>query len=1294
MLFQKNIVRKYLATLPEEQTNEAWNKYQQYFLNPAIQQNILQSKEEQFQEGFLRELFVKILGYTLNPSPDYNLITEQKNEANSKKADGAILLDGKVIGIIELKDHKTTDLAKIEAQAFGYKSQHVGTRLVIISNFEKLRLYIDNAVEHREWNLFSLNEDEFRELYLCLAWPQVKAGIALQMKSESVSNEDQITKSLYKDYSQFKRVLFADIVEHNPDYDKLLLFKNTQKLLDRLLFIFFAEDCGLLPPNSMMQIIDQWEKLKEMDEYRPLYDRVKKYFGYMNTGFQGKKYEIFAYNGGLFKPDEVLDNIIISDEPLVEHTKRLSTYDFESEVDVNILGHIFENSLSEIEEITETLSSETRGHAPLHKRKQDGVFYTPQYITKYIVENTVGRLCTEKKSELGIVDEEYFSDQKRQKQTRKRLMEQLQQYREWLLQITICDPACGSGAFLNAALQFLMNEHRLIDEMEAKVTGASIVFQDVENSILENNLFGVDINEESVEIAQLALWLRTAKPHRKLNTLSQNIKCGNSLVSDPAIAGDKAFNWQEQFPKVFRKKQKRAWHITTATHDSRTSQRMIDYKVRLLRDHGMRPYADPMWLDPMEEKIVTETVAEIVKADGLNVLAYNVCGDHMHLVLVCEEEEVPKIVGKIKSMTARAVNIAMGRTTAGHAPLSEENGTCADVGTAGHAPLSQHAPLSRPTRGETQCSLWTRKYGCVELDSAEYLYNAIEYVKNNRKKHGLPPLWSDETAGSGAANSGACPAVTACPPVEACPAVEDGRYPATGGRVCAVPTVSVEEAFRPEYDGGFDVVIGNPPYVQLQSMGAMSDVYAQCGFESYNKSADLYCLFTERGYNLLKTNGLQSFIMPNKWMLVDYGKELRRFLTKTDLQQILNFGDIQFFQDATTYVCIFVTRKSNVRNTVLALSLNKKTYYGNFMTEIPAALQEFDNETFGEDPWIIRPAVHTAILRKMSEGTPLKNLPIEINYGIKTGFNDAFFIDGETRSHLIAEDQKSEEIIKPLLRGRDIKAWGPDWNEQYLIGTFPSLQIDIEDYQAIKKHLLSFGKERLEQSGAKGSRKKTQNKWFETQDSIAYYKEFSKTKIMYPNMTSAFPFIFDDKGFFGNDKTFMITATNDSVDLRYLTAIFNSKLCKLWIWYNCPELQGGTREIRKVYFENFPIPESPNQQPLIELAETMIVLNKDLQQKRSRFLRRLQENMSGIKINGALETFDNLDFAGFVAELKKQKIKLTLVQQDEWEEYFNQYKTECQSLKTQIATTDKEIDKKVYELYGLTEEEIEVVEGK
>ncbi len=256
----------------------------------------------------------------------------------------------------------------------------------------------------------------------------------------------------------------------------------------------------------------------------------------------------------------------------------------------------------------------------------------------------------------------------------------------------------------------------------------------------------------------------------------------------------------------------------------------------------------------------------------------------------------------------------------------------------------------------------------------------------------------------------------------------------------------------------------------------------------------------------------------------------------------------------------------------------------------------------------------------------------------------------------------------------------------------PSLQLKIDDYPSIKNHLLSFGIERLEQSGAKGSRKKTQNKWFETQDTIAYYLEFSKPKIMYPNMTSLFPFIYDENGFYGNDKTFMITAIDDTVNLKYITAILNSKLCKLWIWYNCPELQGGTREIRKVYFENFRIPVEVDQQPLADLTDLQMMQVGQLQAKRGKFLRRLSENMEGVKITISLQTFDQLDFKAFVGELKKQKIKLTLSDQDEWEDYFNQYHDACRQLQAQIAQTDNEIDLRVYHLYGLTYDEVLTVD--
>lgn len=271
----------------------------------------------------------------------------------------------------------------------------------------------------------------------------------------------------------------------------------------------------------------------------------------MNTGYKGKRYDIYPYNGGLFAPDEILDNVIIDDDVLLEHTVKLSTYDFETDVDVNVLGHIFEHSLGEIENVQAEIKGEQVDRQK-SKRKKEGIFYTPEYITRYIVENTVGKLCTEKRAEFGIVDEEYARGRKNRKtETIKTLDKKLTAYRNWLMTLTILDPACGSGAFLNQALDFLIKEHRKVDELRAQLLGGDLVLSDITTDILEKNIYGVDLNEESVEIAKLSLWLRTAKKGRKLNTLSNNIKCGNSLIDDPAVAGEKAFNWQQEFPEIF-----------------------------------------------------------------------------------------------------------------------------------------------------------------------------------------------------------------------------------------------------------------------------------------------------------------------------------------------------------------------------------------------------------------------------------------------------------------------------------------------------------------------------------------------------------------------------------------------------------------------------------------------------------------------------------------------------------------------------------------------------------------------
>ncbi|MGI8669125.1 MAG: Eco57I restriction-modification methylase domain-containing protein [Aridibacter sp.] len=550
-LFQNSVLNKYLKELPFDEVESVWEKFKNHFHNADIQENIRNSKEEQYQGEFLIDLFVKVFGYVKNPAPNFNLTTELKNVKDSKKADGAILKNDEAIGVIELKGTNTIDLAKIETQAFGYKNNHPKCVYIITSNFEKLRFYIDNAVEFEEFNLFNLDRKSFDILWLCLSAENLLKDVPKKIKNESLSEGELITKKLYKDYSNFRNEIFSDIVKINPNYNKLTLFQKTQKLLDRFLFILFAEDKSLLPPNSTEIIIKDWKDLRDRyDEYFPLYDRFKKYFGYLNEGYKGKKHDIFAYNGGLFLPDEVLDNIKIGDELLSKHTKILSNYDFASEVSVNILGHIFEHSLTEIESIQAELAGEEIDKSKT-KRKKDGVFYTPTYITKYIVDNTIGKLCIAKKAELEINEDDYEKLKGRRTTTIEALRKKLDAYREWLLKLTICDPACGSGAFLNQALEFLIAEHSYIDELYTNLEGFSLPLTDLENSILENNLFGVDINEESVEIAKLSLWLRTAQKGRKLTTLNDNIKCGNSLIDDPEIAGEKAFVWKDEFPKVF-----------------------------------------------------------------------------------------------------------------------------------------------------------------------------------------------------------------------------------------------------------------------------------------------------------------------------------------------------------------------------------------------------------------------------------------------------------------------------------------------------------------------------------------------------------------------------------------------------------------------------------------------------------------------------------------------------------------------------------------------------------------------
>lgn len=556
-LFQDSIVKKYLSKIEESVIESAYLEYKRVY-SPDKIKNIKIAKEEQYQEGFIKDVFGSVLGYSVYPESPYNIETEKKNETNSKKADGAILKDEKVVGVIELKDNKTKNLDAVKDQAFGYKNNHKECSYVISSNFHKLRFYIDDATDYEEFDLYNLDNETFKRFYLYLRKEGLlDKNLPKLLREETKFHEEEISKKLYKDYSNFKRSFFENAVRNNPQIDKLELFKKSQKFLDRILFLLFAEDKGLVGTNSIVNIVEKWSGADD-DYYQPLYEMVNKYFSHLYRGYTYQKTGevIPRFGGELFAPDDILEILKIDDEVLKSDLLILSKYDFNTDVDVNILGHIFEHSLNEVDDVEAELRGEQLDKTK-SKRKKDGVFYTPKYITKYIVDNTLGKLCSEKKAELKLDQDiaifEYQKADGKLNEKGKDLYERLNTYKAWLLKLKICDPACGSGAFLNQALSFFIEEHKFVDDIIAELTNTPLRLFDTDLQILENNIFGVDINEESIEIAKLSLWLRTAQPGRKLSDLSNNIKCGNSLIGDPDVAGDKAFIWETEFPTVFDK---------------------------------------------------------------------------------------------------------------------------------------------------------------------------------------------------------------------------------------------------------------------------------------------------------------------------------------------------------------------------------------------------------------------------------------------------------------------------------------------------------------------------------------------------------------------------------------------------------------------------------------------------------------------------------------------------------------------------------------------------------------------
>ncbi len=386
---------------------------------------------------------------------------------------------------------------------------------------------------------------------------------------------------------------------------------------------------------------------------------------------------------------------------------------------------------------------------------------------------------------------------------------------------------------------------------------------------------------------------------------------------------------------------------------------------------------------------------------------------------------------------------------------------------------------------------------------------------------------------------------------------------------------------------GFDIVIANPPYIRQEKIRHLKPILQKQGYEVYNSTSDIYTYFYEQAYNVLKNKGICVFITSNKWARAKYGQKLRKFFkNKVLLKQIIDFGGYQIF-DATvdTNILIFQRLIDGIRenNEVKVVSIKDDfTIDTDLISYTETHNLKMQQKSLDEDSFTFANKNIIELKQKIEKiGTPLKDWDVKIYRGITTGFNKAFVIDKVTKERLCAEDPKSEEIIKPLLRGRDINKWYYIFKDYYLIYTYAG--ININKYPTIIRYLEQYKDELKEVWEAKHGKKK----WYELRG-CKYYGEFEKEKIVWAEISGYSKFTWDTEKFFALAKVFIMTGKESN---KYLLAILNSALGNYSIKkYYAPFLGTKASEFKKEWVQKMPIPKIPelNQQPLINLVDQIL----------------------------------------------------------------------------------------------------------
>ncbi|MEX0920209.1 MAG: TaqI-like C-terminal specificity domain-containing protein [Candidatus Pacearchaeota archaeon] len=949
--------------------------------------------------------------------------------------------EGKPILRIEAKGMDTPDLflpqkrAREESpvqQLWRYMQLHASP-YGIVTNY-KIFIFFKYDIGSTKYYLFDFEEikkdsNKLQEFVAIFSKENIDKGFVEDLYEESIIEEREFTKEFYKLYHETRLMLIKEF-EENPDISREASVHFAQLFLNRLMFVFFAEDTGKIDKRVIEDRI-----LKTLDNIH-LFSSNSSNISNVLVGLfrdldKGSDFpiKVFGFNGGLFhhpippkiyfkdfrdskffkdvnqysklkkkdleineKEKEIFEKYKNKISPIIKNVLLMASFDFNTEVDVNILGHIFEQSISDIEDLKIDKSS---------RRKKEGIYYTPSYITDYICRNTIIPYLSNKgETEISGLIKEYADN----------IWDLEKKFKE----MKILDPACGSGAFLIRATDIMLEVFKAIQEFKQQEGeyGAKRGLKRKSNNkgqlilekwneeaeareIIENNIYGVDINEESVEITKLSLFLKMARKNRKLTDLSNNIKKGNSLINDSSVAGDLAFDWDKEFKDI--------------------------------------------------------------------------------------------------------------------------------------------------------------------MDN-----------------------------------------------------------------------------------GGFDVVIGNPPYVEARSIEQKFVDFLRKNYKTSGNRINIFASFIEKGLSLLKTEGYFSYIIHRNLIRSnDYHKTRRYILDNSKIKQILSFSQ-GVFEGVTGEMTVVILKKSNYEkkeNTLLVYEYGSEINPDIKPWKIKQGIFE---ETAGNRFNIYLTDKKIKILEKIKQKCSKLGELAETYQGIIVG-NEKKYVS----------KNKESDKYKPILRGRDISRYGYPRAKEFVYYV-PGTKVLTRG----KTPSLFEKKEKILTQHVSG-------------DIIATLDAEQKYFLQTINST---------------------TSIKEGIKNKYLLTLLNSKVIN---FYYSSIFNLGAEFTTAVAIEN--LDELPiktislsEQKPFIEKSDLMLKLNKEFYEKKNKFLKLIKHEYKIEKITKKLDEFYKLEFDDFIKQLK---IKVNIDKKSEILDFFEKNKKEISKLKEEIDKTDREIDEMVYGLYGLTKEEIGVVEG-